>query len=219
MKEYIGFIEKCPLFSGIAEEELLKMLDCMGAVVKGYKRNEFIFRAEEKAGRIGVVLCGSIQIIREDYNGNCSINSVIAAPGIFAEAFACTGKKKFPVSAAAREECTVLFLDYGKMEKVCTEGSSFKVISNLLNIVAKKNVILDKKIEVLSKCTTREKIMTYLFSEARSRGSSSFTIPYNRQELADFLCVERSAMSAEISKLCREGVIETKKSSFRLLEK
>ena len=105
-----------------------------------------------------------------------------------------------------------------KMLTVCSSACQFhnRLVKNLLTVVARQNIRLSSKIQVMSQRTTREKLMTYLLGQAKIAGKAEFTIPLDRQALADYLGVERSAMSAELSKLRKEGILDTKGSYFHL---
>ena len=166
-----------------------------------------------------MVLCGSVQILQEDYFGNRSILTTVEAGGIFGEMFACADIESLPVSAVSAADCTVMLMDIKRILRVCTGGCAFhnRLIENLLRSVAQKTLALSGKISYMARKTTREKLIAYLTDTAKRTGSEEFTIPYDRQGLADYLGVERSAMSAELSKLKKEGLIDTKGSYFRIL--
>lgn len=209
----------CNLFQGIKGEEIEAMLKCLNAKVKVYKKDDFIYHEGQKIQNIGVILSGSVQIIKEDFYGNRNILSRLVQSEAFGESFACADIAALPVNVIAAEDCSVLFLNCRKITDTCTSTCSFhkQIIYNLLCDIATKNIAFQQKIEITSKRTTREKLMTYLTVQARLHQSNSFTIPYNRQELADYLEVDRSAMSAEISRLKKEGLIDCRRSEFTIL--
>lgn len=219
MKKYYPIIQTCPLFQNMEPTGLTDMLSCLNAKTVTVTKNQMLLQEGDPAGNIGIVLSGAVQVIREDYDGNRSIVSVIEAGQMFAEIFACAGLGKIPVSVTAVSDSEILFVDCRRILTVCPKACEFhsRLIGNLLKIVATKSLMLNQKIEIISKRTTREKLLTYLRIQAKQCGSPEFTIPYDRQALADYLGVERSAMSAEIGKLCKDGVIESKKSWFKLL--
>lgn len=214
------FIKNVPLFNGINNDELLKLLHCIHSTVRNYKKSSVVFHEGEKADFIGILLTGSVIISRNDYYGNRSIISTISSPHIFAEAFACSGTEAIPVCVTAQEDSIILFISCKKLLNSCNDkcGCHNRLIQNLIRILSNKNIILNQKLEVMSKRTTKEKIMAYLLNEAKKAGSNSFSIPYDRQALADYLGVERSAMSAEIGKLKRAGIIEVNKRWFKISE-
>lgn len=219
MKKYIDIIGKCALFAGISHEDIIDMLDCLEARVITAAKNQVIFSEGDLARYMGVVLGGRVRLIREDYYGNRSIVAEVEPGEMFAETVAAAGAEKLPVSVAASEESEIMLIDCRRVLYHCGKGCDFhnKLVGNLLQVVAEKNMILNQKIEIISKRTTREKLMTFLLSEAKKKNSGEFEISYNRQELADFLGVDRSAMSAEIARMRRDGLIESEKNRFRLL--
>lgn len=219
MKKYFEVLRKCPLFNQIEDESLVRALGCLGAKEKSYKKGDTVLTEGQEAKYFGIVLKGSVQLERVDYYGNRSILTSIEPSQLFGEAFACAGIKSLPIDVIAAEDTDILFIDVKRAASSCDAACAFhaQLIINLLNIVAKKNLVLHQKIEITSKHSTREKLMTYLFLQEKNTGSRTFTIPYNRQELADYLGVERSGLSAEISKLRNEKVLECKRSTFTLL--
>ena len=219
MKKYIPVLKNCGLFEEIEEENLIAMLGCLGAKVFSMEKGLTIFGEGSPAKYIGLVLSGAVQMVQDDFYGNRTIVTQIETGGIFGESFACAGISNLPVSCAASKRGEFMLIDCSRITNTCCNACSFhkQVIFNLLHLVARKNLDFHQKIEITSKRTTREKIMTYLLSVAKQEQSNSFTIPYDRQALADYLGVERSAMSAEIGKLRKEGLIECQKSNFTIL--
>lgn len=219
MKKYLSVLQKSPLFATIEEAELLTLLDCLGGVVRAYPRSAIIFREGDRPTYLGVVLSGEVCITRTDYYGNRSIVSKVTAPQVFGETFACAEVESLPVDVVASTDCAILMIAVERVLSPCCQGCGFhnRLIYNLMKQTAAKNLLFHRKLEITSKRTTRDKLMTYLLITAKEQGSSSFTIPYDRQELADYLEVDRSGLSAEISKLRREGVLTAEKSRFTLL--
>ncbi len=208
-----------PLFAGIDPAELTGLLDCLGARTAAYPKGAVILREGELARDVGVLLSGQVQLIRTDYYGNRSIMMNIMPGQLFAESFACARAERLPVNVVAAEDCRVLLLDCGRVMTSCSHACVFhsRIIFNLLQIVAEKNLALHRRAMITAKRTTREKLMTYLLLQAKEAGRADFTIPFDRQELADYLEVDRSGLSAEIGKLRKEGVLECSRSTFRLL--
>ena len=219
MNNYFDVLRKCPLFDHINDENLSKVLSCLGAKQINCNKGETIFSEGDTAKYIGIVLRGSVQLVRVDYYGNRSILTSIEPPQLFGEAFACAELASLPIDAVAAEDTAVILIDAAKISGQCENVCTFhrQLILNLLNIVSKKNIVLHQKIEITSRRSTREKLMAYLMMQAKKAHSNTFSIPYDRQELADYLGVERSGLSAEISKLRNEKVIECRKSTFTLL--
>lgn len=212
-------LSQCPLFEGIDRHEIELMLDCLGGKKLTVEKGRPVFLEGDQADFVGVVLSGAVQIVRDDYYGNRSVMTVAERGELFAEAFSCAGVETLPVSAFALCDSSVMLLGCRRVLTVCSSACRFHqaLIHNLLRVVAQKSLKLNEKIQLMSCRTTREKVMAYLSEQAKRRGVNEFVIPYDRQALADHLGVERSAMSAEIGKLKRSGIIDTKGSWFRIM--
>lgn len=219
MKKYFDSVRRCSLFNEIADENLFRMLDCLGARVVEFDKKYTIIAEGYPAKNIGIMLSGSGQIVRVDYYGNRSIVANIEPSEVFGEAFACAEIPAMPVDIIANEPCQVMFIDNSHILHTCQNNCGFhqQLIFNLMKDLATKNIMFHQKIEITSKRSTREKLMTYLMLQAKKKDSSSFEIPFDRQELADYLEVDRSGLSAEISKLKKEGVINSRKNYFELM--
>lgn len=219
MKKYLKILKKCALFENVGDDELLRMLGCLSARVLQFDKKYTIFAEGSPAKYIGIVLSGSAQIIQFDYYGNKSILSEVTAPDVFGEAFACAEVEAMPISVIANEPCEVMLLDCSHILYTCKNHCSHHqtLIYNLMKDLAKKTLMFHQRIEITSKRTTREKLLTYLAAKAKMNDSNSFDIPFDRQELADYLEVDRSGLSTEIGKLIKEGVIRSNKRHFELL--
>ena len=214
-------MKKSKLFDGIKEEEIAALLDCLSAKPRKFEKNDFVFTAGDSPAVTGIVLEGRLQILKEDYWGNRTIIDALLPGDVFGETFSCAEMDSAPVSVMAVENTSVLILDYQKLTTTCSTSCQFhtRVIRNMMKILAEKNINLMQKIEHITKRTTRDKLLSYLSAQALMRGSSSFIIPFNRQELADYLSVDRSAMSAELCKMRDSGLIQFQKNRFSLLRK
>ena len=219
MKNFFGVLKKCPLFDGIEEAELERMLVCMGAKIELFDKKYTIFAEGTPAKYLGVVLSGSANIVMIDYDGNRSLIGTVHPSEVFAEAFACAGGMNLPVSVVANEPCEVMYINCDHILHTCENNCGFhrQLIYNVMKDLARKTITFHRKLEIISKRTTREKIMAYLYMRSKETGSRSFDIPYDRQELADYLEVDRSGLSAEISKLRQDGVIESERKHFVIL--
>lgn len=213
-------LAKCELFTNIDASSLGIVLDCLAARFELYDKGEFIFSAGDPATRVGVVCSGCVRVIREDVFGNRTVMAVLSEGDIFGESLVCAKVEQMPVSVEAAEPCEILLIDYRKIISSCPSSCSFHpmMVENMLGILAEKNLMLNGKIEALSGRGTRAKLMAYLSSEAAKSGGRKFRIPLDRQELADYLAVDRSAMSAELSRMKRDGLIEFDRSDFELLK-
>lgn len=216
--KYISVLKNSPLFFGIKTEEIQAMLSCLTAKEKKYNKNELVFRQGETVSAMGLVLSGRIHILKEDFWGNRTILSDISPSQLFGESFACAHIQNITVSALAVEPTMVLFLDIKQILNTCSSACVYhtRMIRNLLSVLADKNIMLTGKIEHITKRTTREKLLSYLSAESIKAGSPVFQIPFNRQQLAEYLAVDRSAMSLELSKLQQEDYLTYHKNSFHL---
>ena len=218
MKKIYEVLKKVPLFDGIAENELDMALKCLSPQQRLYEKGEIILRAGEQVSSVGIVLSGRIQIVKEDFAGNRNILADVNQGALFAEAFSCAKVKKLPVTVISVTGSEILFIDYQKIVSSCSNTCIFhaRMVENMLEILARKNIMLNQKIEHTSKRSTREKLLSYLAEQAQVQGGKRFLIPFNRQELADYLCVDRSAMSSELGRLKDEGILDFTKNEFEL---
>lgn len=213
------FLSQTPLFQGNTEEETERVLSCLKAREKRYRKDEIIFYAGDPTTSMGLVLSGSVFIEKVDIWGNRSILDRIEKGQIFAETYACIPNEKLMVDVAAAEDTDVLFLNAEKLLCVCSASCGFhqRLIRNLLSISVQKNLNLSRRIFYTSSKSTRERLLAYLSYQAVQNRSREFDIPYNRQQLADYLNVDRSAMSAELGRMQKDGLIQTSRNHFCLL--
>lgn len=221
-KQYLDVLEKNQLFKGIHKSEISSVLQCLQCNIKNYKKGEIIILGGSKVHSLGIVIDGGIQIVREDLGGNRMMIAGLTKGEIFAETFACGEIDVSPVSVYASEKSTILWILIKKIVNPCSMVCSFhsSIIMNLLELMAKKNMYLNQKLELLSQRSIREKIILFLELEAKKKGKEGgeFLIDLNRNELADYLCVDRSALSRELSKLKMEKIIDYHKNKFKLLQ-
>lgn len=218
MEKYFDLLMANPLFHGISRTELGSLLSCLSAKVLTFAKGSPVFLEGDSAGFIGFVLDGTVQIVQDDFYGNRSLLTLAEKGETFGESFACANTEAMPVSGYATQECSIMWLECKKMLTVCSNACSFHntLVKNMLRVVAQSNLHLSRKIQFMSQKTTHKKLMAYLLDQAKQKGSLEFTIPLSRQALADYLGVERSAMSAELSKMRSAGILESKGSWFRL---
>ena len=201
-----------PLFRNISPADLASLLDCLDARERAYEKGAWLLRRGERTDRLGLVLSGTVHILREDFWGSRSIVG-LAGPGeSFAESYALAGEP-LEVSVLAASDARVLFL---RVETALTGCG--QLTRNLTALLAEKNLTLTRKMRHMARRTTREKLLSYLSAQALRSGGPEFDSPMDRQQLADYLAVDRSAMSAALGKLRDEGVLEFRKNHFRLLE-
>lgn len=209
----ISALTGVPLFRGLNEPELKSALDELGATTRRFTAGSVLLSVGERPKWLGILLSGRAEIGQEDFWGNRNLMAVLEPGELFAESFACTGTPA-GVSVTAREECEVLILNVSRL----LSSGQRTIIANLVAALAGKNLRFHAKLTHMGQRTTREKLRSYLSAEARRQGSAEFDIPFDRQELADYLAVERSALSAELGRMRREGVLETRRSHFHLLQ-
>ena len=208
-----------PIFKGIKKEELPIMLQCIGSHQKTYAKNQIIFLESQEIRTIGIILSGTIHMIKEDAEGHKTLLVCMKTGEIFGETFACGSSIDTRVNFVAATPCTVLFLPFYKVIHSCTTSCGFhhRLIENMVRLLGDKNQQLMSKIEVISKKTLRDKILCYLETQAKQFGNRHFTIPLGRLELADYLCADRSALTRELSSMRDDGLIDYDKNSFTLL--
>lgn len=216
MNNYLHIIKKSTIFDGLIDKEINAMLRCLDAKKKQYGKGQYILCAGDNTELIGLLLEGSSLIIQEDFWGNRNILGKVTPSKLFAEAFACSPGIKLNVSVIAEEDCTVLWLDVHRIIKTCPSACLYhtRIIQNLLTELAKKNLQLNDKLTHMGQRLTREKILSYLSSQVQKNNNREVYIPFNRQQLADYLSVERSALSVELSKLRDDGIIDFDKNHF-----
>jgi len=217
MRKIFETIKNNPLFFGIAFSDFEQIFNCLSLKIACYKKHEIILLTGNSVNFVGLVLSGSVKIINEDINGNITINAELSVPEIFGEVFACADISQSPVTVQASENAEILFINYKRIITSCSVACHFhtKLIENMLKLIAKKTLMLNQKIEILSKRSTREKLMCF-FNFTRET-AKKFTIPFNREELANYLCVDRSAMSNELCKMRDEGLIKFQKNQFEII--
>ena len=219
MKKYIPILKRTKLFSGVGEEDIASLLSCLGARKKEYKKGEYILREGEHISDIFILVEGKIHIQKDDYWGNRSILSVISVGEMFGEGYAAPESGALLNDVVAVEDSSVIFFDVKRILTTCPSACRFHnmIVQNMFFAISDKNRRLVQKLGHMSGRTTRAKLISYLSEEAKRQGSSAFTVPFNRQQLADYLCVDRSAMSNELCKMRDEGMIKFEKSRFELL--
>lgn len=214
MKTLYEKLKKLSLFDNIQEKEINEIID--QSYIKSYQKNEYILKAGDFTSNTGIILKGEISVISEDFWGNKNIISTLSKGNIFAEIFSLKNNIPLNVSVVSNEDSTILFIN---VNEIINKTRNFIFIKNLMNIISTKTLMLNRKNELLSKRTIREKVMTFLSQQAISANNNSFKIPFSREEMADFLAVDRSALSRELSKMKKEGIIAYNKNNFTLITK
>ena len=219
MKNYISVLKRTQLFAGVGENEIDAMLDCLQAKLCEYKKGEVIFRQGEYLSYVTILVKGSLHIQADDFWGNRSIVNTVNVGEVFGEAYAVPNSGAILNDVVAVEDSTVIFFDIKRMLTTCSSACKFHsiVIQNLFYTISEKNRKLVRKLGHMSKRTTREKLISYLSEESKRQNSRNFVISFNRQQLADFLSVDRSAMSNELCKMRDDGLLTFDRNSFTLL--
>ncbi len=218
MKKFIPVLKKTQIFSGVGVDEIESLLSCLGARLYSYTRGEYPVRQGEHLNDIIVLVEGKLHIQTDDYWGNRSILGQIEVGEMFGEAYVAPESGAVLNDVVAVENSKAIFLDVKKILTTCSSACRFHsiVVHNLFFAISEKNRKLVRKLGHISKRSTREKLISYLSEEAKRQNSSDFTISFNRQQLADFLFVDRSAMSNELCRMRDEGLIKFNKNQFTL---
>lgn len=208
-----------PLFQGIKPEDMGPMLSCIGYHVSSYSKGEIIALEGDNLKHIGILLSGAVDMIKEDFWGNKTVLLRLRKDEMFGETFACGEDNQSTVSFLAYEDTRILFMPFSRVMHSCTMACEFhhKLVENMVHIIAKKNRDLMRKVEAVSKRSIRKKLLAYLSIQAQTRKSPYFEIPLGRLELAEYLCVDRSALTRELAKMKEEGLIDFDKNFFRMM--
>ena len=218
MKNFLSVLQSSRLFLGISENELTDILSCLDTRKEDFPKGNFLLRVGDTADSVGIVLSGSVLVIQEDIWGNRNILSKAGPAQTFAAAFACAPGSVLNVSVIAETPVAILFLNVKHILDVCPSACSrhSRMIRNLLGELAGKNLRFSEKLTHMGQRSTRAKVMSYFSAEVQRSGKYEFDIPFSRQQLADYLGVERSGLSLELGKMRKEGLLEFHKSHFTL---
>lgn len=216
-EEIVGL--NTPLFSGIKKEDMGAMLSCTGYHINTYSKGQIIALENEQIRHVGIVLSGAVDMVKEDVWGNKALLARIGKEELFGESFACCEDNQSLVTFSAPEDTKVLFIPFHRIMHTCSMACEFhhKLVENMVRIIAGKNRELMKKVEVVSRKTLREKILAYLSYQSQRAENRYFEIPLSRQELAEYLCADRTALSRELASMKADGLIDYDKNMFRIL--
>ena len=212
-------IGNCPLFENIKTEELKTLLSCMNSYKKNYESDEYIFFTGSEINYVGIVLSGSLEILKEDLAGSRHILDFLGPSDIFAEGIACTKKHVSPVTVRTKESSSVLFIPFEKIIKTCSNSCNFHIqlIKNMMMLLGEKNYTMNQKMELLILKGMREKLASYLLLESNKHKSLTFQIVPNRNELAEYLNVSRTSMCRELARMKDLGILDYYQHSFKIL--
>ena len=219
MQKYVKQLLDYPLFFGVKENDMVPMLNCLGGKVKKFKKGEYIFFEQDDVRQIGIIISGSVDMVKEDIWGNKTMLVRMKKEELFGETFSCGLEQSSVVSFCTSSNSEILFLPFDRVMHSCSMTCVFhhRLIENMVAIIARKNKQLMEKVEVISKKSLREKIMTYLSQQAQKQGTKYFEVPLGRVEMADFLCTDRSALTRELNIMREEGLIDFDKNMFQIL--
>lgn len=217
-ENYYNLLLASKLFAGISENELKSVLSCLEARTKKFAKDETIMYSGDTTNEIGFVLSGDVLVIQDDIWGNRNILSKVKVGESFASVFACAAGATLNVNIIAENDTEILFVNVNKILNVCSSACTHHsiIVRNLLSELAEKNLKMNEKLTHISKRSTRDKLMSYFSATAQKANSNEFDIPFSRQQLADFLAVDRSGLSSELSKMQKEGLIEYNKNHILL---
>ena len=212
-------LQSVPLFKDIKDTEFDALLACVGAKEGRYEKGDFIFLNGTATNSVGIVLDGRVQVIKEDVFGNRAILNDLGPKSVFGESFVCGGNFMLTVSVQAIEDSTTLFLPFERIMHICPSACGFHntLLKNMVGMIAQKNLMLLEKLEVVTKHSLREKMMTYLSQLAQEQCSSTVISPLGRVDLADFLGVDRSALTRELNRMRDAGLIAFDKNTYTLM--
>lgn len=220
LKPYLPTIEGSRLFSGITTDEAASMLGCLRPRKREAGTGEIVVLAGTSLTTVPIVLEGSVSVVQEDWWGNRNIQSLAGVGETFGIAYALTPGARITVSVVAEKPTTIVELDVSSMLRTCSAACPYhmRLLENLVATIAQKNLQINAKLSFLTQRTTRDKLLAYLSDASQRAGAASFEIPFNRQQLADYLSVNRSAMSSELSRMADEGLISYRRNHFTLLK-
>jgi len=221
MEKYFNQIKNSSIFYGMKDDELKGLLECFQANIKTYEEGEIILRQGDLVSNLYLILDGEVNLEKESYWGRRIIISRLGVNDIIALSFVTSKNTEYTMDAVATSDCKLLVLGYSKCTSMCQNACSrhSTLIKNMFEIISKENIKLIQKIDNISQKTIKDKLLTFLSGEAKKNKTNTFKISFNRQDLADYLNIDRSAMSFELSKLQKEGYIKYNKNEFVLLNK
>ena len=221
MDMFISILKNTRLFANVSDDEITAMISCLNARIREYQKDEYVFRTGDYIDDLAILVRGSLLIQKDDYWGNRSIVNNISVGEIFGEAYSMQNNEPLLNDVLAIDNSTVIMLDVKKVMNVCSNACKHHtmIIQNLIRSISHKNLILTQKIDCMAQRSTREKLSTYLSTQSKKYSSACFDIPFNRQQLADFLSVDRSAMSNELCKMRDDGMLKFNKNHFELIQK
>lgn len=218
--KWINQIKKNELFSNIEQQDLLSMLSCLCPNITSYKKKNLIALSDDSFKGIGIILDGTVILTKEGITGNRNIMAKLHANDMFGEVIAFSGFTKWTVTIEALTDCTIMFLPPHKIVHSCPSscGSHTTLIENMLSIISKKALHLNRKLEYLTIKTIRSKLCSYIYELYNTHNSLTIKMPLNRNELAQFLNITRPSLSRELINLKNDGIIDYDKHKIKILD-
>jgi len=221
MEQYYPILKKCALFRNMGEKDFASLMNCLGAQIKSQEADEYVFLAGDEVNYIGIILSGKIEVAKESLAGNKHIVALLGPADMFGEGIVCTLKRISPVTVQVKEDAKILTVPYERIIRSCGNSCVYHIslIRNMMAVLGEKNLNLNRKLELLAFKGMRQKLASFLLSEAQERNSNMFQIMLNRTELAAYLNVSRTSMCRELARMKEEGLIDFYANSFKLLDK
>ena len=220
MKEYLPILRKCPLFFSLQDAEILSILACIAEPKREYTPDSYLFFLNDQVDSLGIVLDGTVEVIKETIAGNRHILNMLYAGDLFGEGIVVTANRNSPVTVRCRTNVELIYIPYSRLIHSCSNACHFHttIIQNLCQILGDKNYFLNQKIDLLTLKGMRQRLALYLLNLSETTKSSQFTLPFNRNELADFLNVSRTSMCRELGRMKEEGIIDFQKNKIHILD-
>ncbi len=209
MQKYFSVLRETPLFAATTDEELAAMLHCLATAPRAFAKGDVLLLAGEPAQAMGIVCEGTVHIVRDSLLGDRTLVAALGPGEVFAETLVCAQEAHSPVNVLAATACVALFLHPQKLLAPCTSAcpQHTRLIGSMLRLLAQKNLYLQQKMDIMAQKTTRDKLLAFFDAQLLRVGGDTFTLPFTREALADYLGVNRSAMSRELSALRAEGIL------------
>lgn len=217
-KPYANVLKQCPLFEGLAENDILSLLPCLRPALHEFQKGDLLCQAGSPQDTFGIVLAGTVQVQKDDFAGNRLLIGSFGPGELFGEVSAYAGRGRWPNTVIASSIGKVLFMPFSQLSQTCCRACDFHqtMIRNMLGIVARKAMIMNSRLNFLKLRSMREKLAAFLVEQYKQNGTRTFLVAMNREELADYLNVSRPSMSRELGRMKDEGLIDFYRSSFTI---
>ncbi len=220
MEHQIENYMKNPLFENITADHLQAMLNCLHSYTKTYKKGEVIIMEEDSIRYIGIVLAGTVHMMKEDIWGRQTMLTYISENEVFGETFAVQKNPDSSVLFIAASDTSILFVAAWNIIHCCPSQCAFheQLTRNMFNLIGQRSIRLMERIEISSKPSLREKVLAYLSMQAQKQDSRYITLPLGRAQLASYIGANRSALTRELTSMREDGLIDYDRNTFRIIE-